>query len=115
MTGYLSDATIAVDALSIWYAIDFEAQIYLEFLQSFLQTYNIVIGYNFCSMTINGWELMIPLAFFAGTGYSFFYLYLFWLLLNISITINWTIRQVFFIFYITMSMIHFKWASPYKP
>ncbi|KAM5575527.1 protein DETOXIFICATION 27-like [Rosa sericea] len=37
MTGYLSDATIAVDALSV-------------------------------CMTINGWELMIPLAFFAGTG-----------------------------------------------
>jgi hypothetical protein len=22
------------------------------------------------SMTINGWEMMIPLAFFAGTGYA---------------------------------------------
>ncbi|KAL5558575.1 hypothetical protein UlMin_034786 [Ulmus minor] len=37
MTGYLQDATIAVDALSV-------------------------------CMTINGWELMIPLAFFAGVG-----------------------------------------------
>ncbi|PON55424.1 Multi antimicrobial extrusion protein [Trema orientale] len=37
MTGYLKDATIAVDALSV-------------------------------CMSINGWEFMIPLAFFAGTG-----------------------------------------------
>ncbi|PKI47340.1 hypothetical protein CRG98_032265 [Punica granatum] len=37
MTGYLKDATIAVDALSI-------------------------------CMSINGWEMMIPLAFFAATG-----------------------------------------------
>ncbi|KAJ4822027.1 Protein DETOXIFICATION 27 [Turnera subulata] len=37
MTGYLKDATIAVDALSI-------------------------------CMSINGWEIMIPLAFFAATG-----------------------------------------------
>ncbi|GMN40070.1 hypothetical protein TIFTF001_009297 [Ficus carica] len=37
MTGYLKNATIAVDALSV-------------------------------CMTINGWEMMIPLAFFAGTG-----------------------------------------------
>ncbi|XP_028757353.1 protein DETOXIFICATION 27-like [Neltuma alba] len=37
MTGYLKNATIAVDALSI-------------------------------CMTINGWELMVPLAFFAGAG-----------------------------------------------
>ncbi|XAR48529.1 hypothetical protein NMG60_11031379 [Bertholletia excelsa] len=37
MTGYLQDATIAVDALSV-------------------------------CMSINGWEMMIPLAFFAATG-----------------------------------------------
>ncbi|XP_042963463.1 protein DETOXIFICATION 27-like isoform X2 [Carya illinoinensis] len=37
MTGFLQNATLAVDALSV-------------------------------CMTINGWELMIPLAFFAGTG-----------------------------------------------
>lgn len=37
MTGYLQNATLAVDALSI-------------------------------CMTINGWEMMIPLAFFAGVG-----------------------------------------------
>ncbi|XP_050265039.1 protein DETOXIFICATION 27-like [Quercus robur] len=37
MTGFLQNATLAVDALSI-------------------------------CMTINGWEMMIPLAFFAGTG-----------------------------------------------
>ncbi|XP_044478405.1 protein DETOXIFICATION 27-like [Mangifera indica] len=37
MTGHLSDATIAVDALSV-------------------------------CMSINGWEIMIPLAFFAATG-----------------------------------------------
>ncbi|KAB1211680.1 Protein TRANSPARENT TESTA 12 [Morella rubra] len=37
MTGYLQNATLAVDALSV-------------------------------CMTINGWEMMIPLAFFAGTG-----------------------------------------------
>ncbi|KAJ4701401.1 Protein DETOXIFICATION [Melia azedarach] len=37
MTGYLSNATIAVDALSV-------------------------------CMSINGWQMMIPLAFFAGTG-----------------------------------------------
>ncbi|KAM4129313.1 hypothetical protein ACJW30_01G012900 [Castanea mollissima] len=37
MTGFLQNATIAVDALSI-------------------------------CMTVNGWEMMIPLAFFAGTG-----------------------------------------------
>ncbi|XP_075645552.1 protein DETOXIFICATION 27-like [Castanea sativa] len=37
MTGFLQNATLAVDALSI-------------------------------CMTVNGWEMMIPLAFFAGTG-----------------------------------------------
>ncbi|XP_062159043.1 protein DETOXIFICATION 27-like [Alnus glutinosa] len=37
MTGFLQNATLAVDALSV-------------------------------CMTINGWEMMIPLAFFAGTG-----------------------------------------------
>lgn len=30
---------------------------------------NIDIYDSVCSMNINGWEMMIPLAFFAGVGY----------------------------------------------
>lgn len=30
---------------------------------------------GFGSMTINGWEMMIPLAFFAATGYLSFFLF----------------------------------------
>ncbi|KAI9125401.1 hypothetical protein K1719_004017 [Acacia pycnantha] len=43
MTGNLDNAQVAIDALSIW------------------QTLNWIMG-------INGWVMMIPLAFFAGTG-----------------------------------------------
>lgn len=32
-----------------------------------------LFGFKHCSMTINGWELMIHLAFLAGTGYHFFW------------------------------------------
>ncbi|KAK6923344.1 Multi antimicrobial extrusion protein [Dillenia turbinata] len=57
MTGNLKNAEIAVDALSIWYdSFNYLVILSLSLLLSTL------------SMTINSWEMMIPLAFFAGTG-----------------------------------------------
>lgn len=96
MTGYLEDSTLAVDALSVWYKTSvlstfpcFILKYHLIWLrvehsiliitiaphlpESVTRPFNFFLfGFKHCSMTINGWELMIHLAFLAGTGYHFF-------------------------------------------
>lgn len=65
MTGNLQNAKIAVDALSIWY-VSLDQSISTFTLTS---KFDLIYFHCFPSMSINGWEMMIPLAFFAGVGY----------------------------------------------
>jgi MATE family multidrug resistance protein len=68
LTGYLKNAEIAVDALSIWYlAVGTSVSISIQICSHA----NVTEMSNYlcnCSLTINGWELMIPLGFLAATG-----------------------------------------------
>lgn len=67
----MKNAEIMVDALSIWFFLSTTIFIFLfQFsLYSSGNEKNEKTG-NYCdgSMSINGWEMMIPLGFFVGTG-----------------------------------------------
>ncbi|XP_068641885.1 protein DETOXIFICATION 27-like isoform X1 [Aristolochia californica] len=69
LTGNLKNAKVAVDALSIWLA---PAPSLVSFnspnMKSFFFLSRKALIFVIFSMNINGWEIMIPLAFFAGTG-----------------------------------------------
>ncbi|XP_022950622.1 protein DETOXIFICATION 27-like isoform X1 [Cucurbita moschata] len=71
ITGNMKNAEIMVDALSIWFFLSTTIFIFLfQFsLYSSGNEKNEKTG-NYCdgSMSINGWEMMIPLGFFVGTG-----------------------------------------------
>jgi MATE family multidrug resistance protein len=72
VSGYLNKTEVAVDALSIW-LVPNSYTVCLELLLCILfAPFRFVVFLNFSlfgSMTIFGWESMIPLGFLAATGY----------------------------------------------
>ena len=69
VSGNMEFAEVAVDALSIWLVFGTLLILFL-FPAICLDAY--VVSSSFDSITMYAWESMIPLGFFAATGYFFF-------------------------------------------